>query len=81
MALVQREYVQRVPTLRQAHLEADPVAVPKVEPGQKQLILIVDDSADVASAMRRLLRRLGYETDVQTAAPEALDAFRNKPQA
>jgi len=67
------------------------VVLPQVEPGVSdkatsatlphgtEHILLVDDEADVVSALRRLLMRLGYRVAAYTDPRSALEAFSREP--
>ena len=48
-------------------------------PGSLARLLIVDDEADVRSAMRRVLERAGYTVRVAANAEQALQALRSEP--
>ena len=58
--------------------EAGPAADPAAEPprGRNELILIVDDEANVARSMRGVLEGHGYRVLVATASTEGLAVFR-----
>jgi len=45
----------------------------------EKLVLVVDDDRLVGNAVRRMLDRLGYTTDVYTAGWEALRVFASDP--
>lgn len=50
-------------------------------PRGSERVLLVDDEAEVAGTLRRLLLRLGYRVDAFTAPRQALSAFTAAPDA
>ena len=48
-------------------------------PGSLERLLIVDDEADVRTALRRVLERAGYVVRVASHAEQALEALRAEP--
>jgi len=65
--------------------ESEPAKVerePGIVYGNGELILVVDDEPEIRSAMKGLLKHLGYRTEVAANGAEALDVFqREKPHA
>jgi two-component system, cell cycle sensor histidine kinase and response regulator CckA len=47
--------------------------------GRGELILVVDDEPAIAAMACKMLKRLGYETEAFSRAPDALAAFRADP--
>lgn len=50
-------------------------------PRGSERVLLVDDEAEVAGTLRRLLQRLGYRVDAFTAPRQALSAFTTAQEA
>jgi len=44
-------------------------------------ILFVDDEKEIVDVVQQMLERLGYKVTTRTSSIEALEAFRNKPDA
>ena len=50
-------------------------------PTGKERILFVDDEKTAVDVMQLMLEKLGYKVTGRTSSIEALEAFRNKPDA
>ena len=50
-------------------------------PGGTERILFVDDEKGAVDAIQSMLMNLGYQVTARTSSIEALEAFRNKPDA
>jgi len=62
--------------------EIPPAPLPKARPAARSAtILVVDDEEMVATMIARSLERLGYEVVCTTTPEEALEAFRENPDA
>jgi CheY-like chemotaxis protein len=50
-------------------------------PGGSERILFIDDEQVLVEIARRMLEKLGYRVDARTGSVEAVEAFRNHPEA
>jgi PAS domain S-box-containing protein len=57
-------------------LPANPVNVPRKEPGKAARVLIVEDNQDLAKSAYRVLGDAGHDATLATSAEEALDILR-----
>ena len=62
-------------------LSAQSVAMAAAAPqGGHEVIMVIDDEAEIAGTFRRVLLRLGYRVEAFTSPLVALERFRAKPQ-
>ncbi len=62
-------------------VEIDPEETLKIDPAGDENILLVDDEAEIARMMERMLQRLGYSVTIRYGSLEALETFRASPDA
>ncbi len=59
-----------------------PQAAPELDPGSlptgRERVLVVDDEPQLASALKKMLERLGYRVETCTSGGEALEAIRHR---
>ena len=68
--------------LSRIEVDVSPVAeVSDVLPKGTERILFVDDEKVAVDAIQSMLENLGYKITARTSSIEALEAFRNKPDA
>jgi PAS domain S-box-containing protein len=68
-----------IPSLESA--VPDDIALKKTIPTGSEAILFVDDEEMIADIAKEMLESLGYHVTEKTSAFEALETFRNKPDA
>jgi CheY-like chemotaxis protein/two-component sensor histidine kinase len=76
------EFTARLPAAKRPVTSGSPAAGAPSEPsGRSSRILVVDDNADTASGMARLLELLGHDVAIAYTGPEAIEAAaRHRPE-
>ncbi len=70
-----------LPRLRGMALPLEAEADHSPTPGRGERILVVDDEAPIAEVAEKMLAQLGYRPTTFTSSPEALERFRQAPDA
>jgi len=69
-----------LPLMKKEPLPDEHASATSVAPGAER-ILLVDDEAAIVRLEKQMLERLGYRVTARTSSIEALEAFRNAPDA
>jgi PAS domain S-box-containing protein len=59
--------------------DSKPVDINSTHPTGNESILVIDDEAPIATMMRMMLEKMGYQVTIRTNSRDALDTFRTNP--